>query len=254
MATTAYSPGPAPIRPRTLRLGFTRGVQELAAVQRLRCRVFREAFGAGAGTGEEPSGPGMDRDRYDPFCHHLLVWDGPELAAGTRILTCETAPAAGGFYSEGEFDLSAVLRRSGRVMEVGRTCVAAAYRTGAAIALLWSGIAGFLLERGYDSLIGCGSISMAPGLGPVRALVREIHARALSEPSLRAYPLDPLPVYDGAPCAACAMPPLIRAYLRLGARIAGDACLDRELMVADLPIHLARAKVAPRYARHFLDQ
>jgi len=239
----------APVR-RPLHVAFACDAAELAAAQRLRYEVFREAFGAHMHGAED----GLDRDRFDPFCQHLIVWDADRAVACTRILTSETAPAAGGFYSQDEFDLAPLLARAGRVMEVGRTCVAAGYRKGPAIGLLWAGIAGFLLERRYHGLIGCGSISMGPGLGPVRALIRNIHARALVEPACRVRPLDPLPTYDGVACKPCPLPPLIAAYLRLGARIAGDACLDREFMVADLPIYLAREDVAPRYARRFLRQ
>src|SRR3546814_7431042 len=63
------------------------------------------------------------------------------IVACTRILTGERAPGADGFYSSGEFDLAMLDSLPGRMMEIGRTCVAAEYRSGAVIATLWQGIA-----------------------------------------------------------------------------------------------------------------
>ena len=78
-------------------------------------------------------------------------------------LTDEAAARAGGFYSSGEFELSMIDSLPGRVMEVGRTCVHADYRSGAVIATLWQGIAACVVNEGYDYLFGCASIELADG-------------------------------------------------------------------------------------------
>ena len=48
-------------------------------------------------------------------------------------------------------------------MEVGRTCVHADYRTGATIALLWQGLARFMVMNRFDYPMGCASIPLRTG-------------------------------------------------------------------------------------------
>ena len=47
------------------------------------------------------------------------------------------------------------------------------------------------------------------------------------------------------------MPPLLKAYMRLGAKICGEPCWDEDFQVADVFILLKRDELCPRYARHF---
>lgn len=47
------------------------------------------------------------------------------------------------------------------------------------------------------------------------------------------------------------LPPLLKAYLRLGAQVCGAPCWDPEFGVADVFILLKREDLCPRYARHF---
>src|SRR4249919_3260468 len=77
---------------------------EITEGQRLRFRVFAEEMGARLPNPEE----GIDRDRFDPWCDHLLVTeeDTGEVVGTYRILSGEGAKRIGGFYSEQEFDLA----------------------------------------------------------------------------------------------------------------------------------------------------
>lgn len=86
-----------------------------------------------------------------------------EVIGTYRILSPEQAKAVGSYYSETEFDLIRLQHLRPRMVEIGRSCVHPDYRTGATIALLWSGLAQYMTHRGYDYLIGCASISMADG-------------------------------------------------------------------------------------------
>ncbi|MGH7187335.1 MAG: GNAT family N-acetyltransferase, partial [Pseudomonadota bacterium] len=134
---------------------------EIDAAQRLRYRVFVEEMGARTAG----SRGGRDRDFFDPWCEHLIVRDvaRDEVVGTYRILTAERAARLGTFYSETEFDLTRLGRLRPGLCEIGRACIDRTYRTGAAIALLWKGIATFLRERHCTHLIGCASISMADG-------------------------------------------------------------------------------------------
>ena len=48
------------------------------------------------------------------------------------------------------------------------------------------------------------------------------------------------------------MPPLLKAYVRLGARVCGEPCLDPEFNVADVLMLLRLEELDPTYERHFL--
>lgn len=224
---------------------------DVLASQRLRYRVFAEEMGARLPTAEL----GIDADDYDAFCRHLLVreTDTGDVVASTRILVSDDAPAAGGFYSQSEFDLGALENLPGRVMEVGRTCVRADYRTGWAINALWTGMARFMTRERFDFMMGCASIPFAPGDVTGHALLNELYANHPAPAQYRVRPQRPIPpMMHGRAVAPAPLPPLLKAYLRLGARICGEACWDPDFGVADVFILLDVKEVPDRYRRHFL--
>ena len=49
------------------------------------------------------------------------------------------------------------------------------------------------------------------------------------------------------------IPPLFKGYLRAGAYICGEPAWDPDFNTADLPILMPMAKIADRYAKHFLN-
>jgi putative hemolysin len=61
----------------------------------------------------------------------------------------------------------------------------------------------------------------------------------------------PLPV-DGLPEAtAVEVPPLIKGYLRCGAKVLGPPAWDPSFSCADLPLLLRWDDLSPSYRRHF---
>ncbi len=226
---------------------------EREACYRLRYRVFVEEMGA-----QIPAGHGgLERDRFDAHCHHLMVRDSQTgmVIACTRILTDTQARLTGGFYSEQEFDLAMVGGLPGRVMEIGRTCVDRDWRNGGTIAMLWSGLARFMEDNRFGHLIGCVSVSMADGGVAAQRIVADLGDRHLADEGRRVTPRQPLPAMepvggDERP----RMPPLLKAYLRLGAKLGGAPCWDREFGCADLFILLERRDLTGRYLRHFLER
>ncbi|WP_018140695.1 MULTISPECIES: GNAT family N-acetyltransferase [unclassified Thioalkalivibrio] len=223
---------------------------DLEAAQRLRHEVFAGEMGANLPDGET----GLDRDPLDPFCHHLLVRDrhSGDVVACTRLLTEESASTAGGFYSLSEFELGPLMNLPGRTLEIGRTCVASSHRQGAAINALWAGLARFMNAHRYDYLIGCASLPLSEQTPSQLAWLRLFH-RAPSR--LRVTPRRPLPnsltICHGTP-SRTGMPPLLKAYLRLGARVCGEACFDPDFNVADVLILLDVRTMPDRYHRHFM--
>lgn len=145
-------------RPRVLVVGLARTAEEIEQIQRLRYDVFTEDMGAVFPDAQD----GIEHDRFDPFCEHLMVreLDTGRVVGTYRILTPEKAREAGGYYSQSEFDLSGLGAIRDELVEVGRSCTHADYRNGAVIMLLWSGLAEYLRRGGYQYVLGCASVSL----------------------------------------------------------------------------------------------
>jgi len=242
---------------------------DVVAAQRLRYDIFFRDMGA-AGTGDEGGDAGADAGRdidpYDLLCDHLLVEDharpGRPVVGTYRLLRQSVAEAHAGFYSAHEFDLSAVLahgRREGvELLELGRSCVDPAYRDAGTIQLLWRGIADYLQCHRIGHMFGCASF---PGIDPAEhaeglsllahnhLAVPELRARAIGE---HAVPLAALPLggYD-ARIALRRLPPLIKAYLRVGAEVGDGAYIDHGFNTIDVFVLMPVARIAARYAQRF---
>ena len=243
--TPGFQTGPARL---SVRVARTTG--EVREAQRLRYLVFAEEMGARL-TGPEP---GVDEDRFDEFCDHLIVRDLPtgEVVGTYRVLSPRAAARAGGYYSEQEFDLGRLVHLRPGLVEVGRSCVHPEHRTGAVIALLWSALGDYMRDGRYTHLIGCASISMADGGHAAAHLYREIAERYLSPLEYRAFPRLPLPLERLHGESAAELPPLLKGYLRLGAWVCGEPAWDPDFNTADLLVLLAMSRLDRRYARHFV--
>jgi putative hemolysin len=233
---------------------LARSEADVREAQQLRYRIFAEELGAELHSEEA----GLDADRFDPHCEHLLVREtGSERIVGcTRLLTDDKAELAGNFYSAGEFDLAPILALSGKRLEVGRTCIDPAYRSGAAIAVLWSGLAGYIQLHDIDYLFGCASIELDDGGVRAEAIMQRLRRHAMASTALHVRPLLPLPDSDHPldDSVTAPMPPLLKAYVRLGARACGEPCWDPDFKVADVLMLLDVDELNPAYSRHFLER
>jgi putative hemolysin len=223
---------------------------EVRAAQRLRYEVFATEMGVRL----SGPAPGVDEDRFDAHCDHLLVLevDSGDVVGTYRILGPRAAERAGGYYSEQEFDLARLDHLRPRLVEIGRSCIRADYRTGAVITLLWAGLARYMLARGHAYLVGCASISMADGGHVAADLYRRVAEQHLAPPEYRAFPRVRLPLEHLRDGGEAEMPPLIKGYLRSGAKVCGEPAWDPNFNTADLLMLLPMARVNARYARHYL--
>lgn len=231
----------------SLQVTLARRADDIEAAQRLRYRVFVDEMGARV----DCKRPQLESDRFDMFCHHLVVIDrtNSQVVGCYRILTDEGARDAGGFYAQTEFDLTRILALPGRFMEVGRTCVHPDYRNGPTLALLWRGLVRFMLAGRYDYMMGCASVPMHAA-GICHSLINSHR----SPEGCRVYPRIQLPKSVSPPTTDVAAPALLRSYLRAGARICGEPAWDPFFNVADLFLLLRRTDLHPRYTRHFIGQ
>jgi putative hemolysin len=229
----------------------------IAAAQRLRYQVFTTEPGYAL----PAEGDGRDADRFDEFCDHLLVRDDTsgDLVGCYRMLPPPGAIAAGSLYTALEFDVSALDGLRPSLVEMGRAVVRADHRNGAVVLLMWAGILAYLDRCGYDYVTGCVSVpthSEDPAGAPpgtqirgVRDFVRRRHAAAREHTM---YPYRPVVLGgvgldDIAPPARPTIPPLMRGYLRLGARVCGEPAHDTQFGVGDFPALLDKRQADTRY-------
>lgn len=223
----------------------------VVAAQRLRYRIFAEELGARL----PHAAHGLDRDGFDRYCRHLLVRDlaSGAIVACTRLLTETDAKRAGGFYSAQEFALDKVLARGGRPVEVGRTCVDPRYRNGAVIATLWQGIGQMVNAERIDFLFGCASVPLGADSIYAHTVLRRLLTRHRADEKVSVIPVRPLPAPPAFPeTVSPRMPPLLKAYVNLGAKACGEACWDPAFGVADVFMLLNLRELDVRYGRHFL--
>ncbi len=234
---------------------------EIRCAQSIRYKVFYEEFGATA-----PAAMRVlrrDKDAFDRHCDHLLVIDtsgGDEKIVGTyRLLLDDHSRAAGGFYSENEFDLAPLkaANRGKRLMELGRSCILPDYRSKRVMELLWQGTWAYSVQNRVDIMFGCASFHGTDPDSHRDALSWLADSAALEGDDCRAtladsVKLSALGAFDGSERrAVAALPPLLKGYLRLGARIGSHAVIDRQFGTIDVLVVLKVADINPRYLAHY---
>ena len=256
------APGFAELRASNLGVRLAVNQGELDAVQALRYQVFYEEMGAKADAATVASR--RDSDEFDAIADHLLVVDhdlgeGASSVVGTyRLIREEAAQRHGRFYSESEYDISALKRFAGRKLELGRSCTAAAYRNRAVMQLLWRGIAAYVFHYGIDLMFGCASLA---GTDP-DALADELTYLAAYHMAPEAIRPRALPGRyvemrrepEGATDPKRAMlrlPPLIKGYLRLGGFVGDGAVIDEQFNTTDISIVVQTDLVTDKYYRHY---
>lgn len=246
----------------SLEVFITRNRDAVRAAQALRYRVFYDEMGA------RPTPMArrlrLDMDRYDDICDHLIVVDrameeAGQLVGAYRLLRGSVAEANGGFYSADEYDLTPLLQLPmSELLELGRSCVAATHRSKATIQLLWRGIAAYLAEHELTTLFGCASFqgrdpkAHAESLAYLHHFHSDEPARAIRALPERYVSMDMVPKDEiDARRVWKAMPPLIKAYLRLGGVIGDGAVIDDQFGTVDVFVTVRMDRVGSRYYAHF---
>jgi putative hemolysin len=259
-AATRLHPTIVDIRSGPLQVRLAETTADIDAAQALRYRIFYERLGAQPLP--ETACLRRDVDQFDSDCDHLLVLDhsrGTGRVIGTyRLIRRDTAARLGGFYSAKEFDISAVVRHAGEVLELGRSCVDPAYRNRSAMQLLWSGIAAYVFHYDVVLMFGCASL---PGTSPdaLSIPLSYLHRYHLAPPALRPRALTDRyvemrrlrPCAIDATRAMAALPPLIRGYLRLGGFVGDGAVVDEQFNTTDVCVVVKTDLVTEKYFRHY---
>jgi len=250
-----------------VRLATTK--KDIRKAQKLRFKVF---FEEGSAIPDRHSAlVRRDLCAFDRICDHLLVIDHSakskrlglpkaKVVGCYRLLRQEVADRHSGFYSAQEFNIAPLLARhhDKNFLELGRSCVLAEYRSKRTIELLWQGIAAYLKHHKIDVMIGCASF---PGTNllkiaqPLSFLAAKATARGEWQAGAlpqRHVAMDILrPEAIDMKKAMHALPPLIKAYLRIGAQFGEGAVIDRMFGTTDVLVVLPVDRIDPRYMSHF---
>lgn len=253
----------------SLEVRLARSKQEVKRAQSIRYKVFYEEMSAIA----DPVtlATRRDADAFDDICDHLLVIDHepearrfqrrkPKVVGTYRLLRREIADLHGGFYSASEFDLSPLTGRRPklRMLELGRSCVLAPYRSKRTLELLWSGNWAYTVQHGCELMVGCASFE-GTDADRFALPLSFLHHHCLAAPDMRPAALPGRRVeMNRLPAEAVdtrgalhALPPLIKGYLRLGARIGDGAVLDRQFGTIDVLIVLPVSDINTRYINYY---
>ncbi|WP_349815613.1 GNAT family N-acetyltransferase [Polynucleobacter paneuropaeus] len=243
-------PASKPKRP-AFQITWASTPNEIKEAQRLRYKVFAEEMGANLAQNHE----GLDVDEFDAYCDHLLIRDQETLkVVGTyRVLPPHKAQEIGRLYSDSEFDLTRLNHLRPKMVELGRSCVHADYRSGAVIMALWSGLAQYMQKHHYEIMLGCASIPMADGGHFAASLYNSLSEEQMAPSENHAFPRLPLPLDKLNGGLDVEPPPLIKGYLKLGAKICSAPAWDPDFNTADLLTMLRLSEINPRYAKHFLN-
>lgn len=209
--------------------------EELAKALHLRYEVFyRELL-------EKKLLFGMDIDRFDFICDHLLIIDK---SSGNFIGTYRLISSlfSKKNYSATEFNLSNILNVPGIKLELGRACVHRDYRTGSTISLLWRGISEYMRATGTQYLFGCSSVKTT-NKREIAAVYKRLEEHVAPQ-EYRVNPKGKFKIHnfqsivesisqEEVEKAADIVPNLVKSYINLGANICGEPAFDKKFKCAD---------------------
>ncbi len=234
---------------------FARSSAEIEAALRLRFDVFNLELGEGL---ESSHITGLDEDRFDAVCHHLIVVErGSGAVVGTyRLQTLEMTGAVADFYCACEFELevlpSEVLTRS---LEIGRACVAPKHRNTRVLFLLWKGLAAYALLTKKRYLFGCCSLTSQDAGEAWRAMRRlerddAFHRDFFVRPRA-SFVCETETLYDENESADWHLPKLFHTYLRFGAKVCSPPAIDREFKTIDFFVLFDLDAIDEKYRQMF---
>lgn len=238
---------------------LARDERDLRAAQRLRYRVFVEELGGSGGLIDHKAR--LEIDAFDAVFDHLLLIDPTRSATDLadvvgvyRLLRSDKLTGAARFYSEDEFDLTALRATGRRLMELGRSCVDPDFRGGTAMLLLWNAVADYVLDNGVEIMFGPASFH-GTDLAALAQPLSYLHNNHLAPPALRVSAraaaraqMDTVPPDQiDKRAALAAIPPLIKAYLRLGGYVGDGAWVDHAFNTTDVCVVMDTHAMSARH-------
>jgi putative hemolysin len=245
------------INTENLELKIADSEAEVAAAQGLRYRVFVEEMGAD--TSAENHSKQRECDVFDPLFDHLILKDTTKSDVNNvigvyRLLRGEVAKKGNGFYSASEFDLSKLLMSDRRILELGRSCIDPEHRGGIALHMMWNGLAQYVHDHDIEVLFGSASF-MGGDVQAIQHALSFLHYNHMAPDDLcvvaqteNRLDMNVLPSDQVDKLTALKqMPPLIKAYLRLGGFVGQGAFIDHEFNTIDVCLLMDTQRMAAKY-------
>lgn len=225
----------------------------MRAAARLRYEVFiRELGGDGSGVDHLEM---LETDCFDAHVDHLIAVDceaGDAVIGVYRLMRDDMCQSAGQFYSESEYDLSALKATGRRLLELGRSCVHSDYRNGTVMYHLWQGLAEYIALHEIEVLFGVASFhGTDPGIlaHPLSHLANTFAAPESLRATSRSYVDMKLIAPDqiDRTRAMRETPALIKAYLRLGGMVGDGAFIDHDFNTIDVCLVMDTAHLSEKH-------
>ncbi len=202
----------------------------------------------------------IDSDEFDEFCDHLVVIDrsvSSDFVVGTyRLLLKRKSQRYRKFYSESEFDISNLFKKNISMLEAGRSCVDKNYRDGKIIKLLWRGLAFYIIQKKVDLIFGCASFPSSNcdefkyQLSYLNHFHKPPHKYSTSpKEKLKANIDIVLQKNINEDDEFRSLPPLIKAYIRVGAWVGKGAVVDKMFNTTDVLIILKSKNIIKKYSK-----
>lgn len=204
---------------------FAQDAADVEAAQRLRYLTFHGVAG-------------LDCDQFDAVYRHVLIENAHsgELVCCFRFRAFEDGSEIKSSYAAQYYDLSSLAQFPGKMVEIGRFCLAAGVNDPDVMRLAWSILTRFVDENGIELLFGCTSFpgNAADNYVDAFSVLKDRHlAPKRWLPKVKApdvFRFDRCQTEQGDRHRALkAMPPLLRSYLTMGGWVSDHAVVDREL-------------------------
>lgn len=202
---------------------------DLQAAQRLRHIAFH---------GYRPAG-GLDRDAFDRICTHILIEDRStnRLVGCFRMLPFQAGVEIERSYSAQFYELSALRRFDGPMVELGRFCLHPQAHDPDILRVAWAAMTRYVDDHGVGMLFGCTSFrgTEAESYRDAFAILTQRHLAPgrwlprVKAPSVFRFARALRQYRPDVKRAMQAMPPLLRTYLLMGGWVSDHAVVDRDL-------------------------
>ncbi len=204
----------------TARLSRAKG--DMRAAQALRYRAFID-----------PDREGIDEDRFDAMCSHVLI-EAPDgtLVAAYRLLALTDGGEISNAYAAQFYDLSRLAAYPGRMVEMGRFCIRPGLRDPEILRVAWAMMTRFVDGNGIEMMFGSSSFEgtdPSAHLAGFAMLHKRFKAPSRWAPGAKAAEVFHFSNDMAAKPSLRAVPPLLRTYLAMGGWVSDHAVIDRDL-------------------------
>jgi putative hemolysin len=238
---------------------------EIKKAQRLRYKIF---FNERSGQKIfNLSSFKRDADKFDKYSDHIIVtfkaskFSKTKVVGTYRLLQQKVALQQNGFYSSEEFNLNTLYKSEDKplnALELSRSCVSLKFRKKSVLHLMWSKINEYVQYNNNDVLFGMASfLEVNPEI--IKEELSYLYQKFLMPENIRVDAIFSkktemnLISTEGISEISIIrkLPPLIRAYLRLGAKIGDGAVVDKLFKTTDIFIYLPSNSIKPEYLKKF---